>query len=469
VYPGVAAATSNSAVSFDGRVNERARGRGDRGVVFRGLGWNAIGYPLNVGLLFASHSLASNILPKRGFGSYSLAFTIFVTTALIVQLGLPHSLLRRAATALSSGDEHTAAHEVVSALAFGAVVGLVVGVFFGSPLGDEVLSLLFPATGVAAVALLIGIRTALRVIENIVPEALRAYRDFFRVMIFDGLLANLLFTGALVVILVTSDSSSVRELMTVGAVVAVVALVPALLSVFTKIKGARAAGLRVRNPLEPSMWAVTIGRTILAQLDLLIVGMLAASRDVAQYAAPFRLGLLVGLPLIAFNQVVPALLAGWFAQGKLQRIERVMRGTAGIALFGSLALGIGFVLFGKAALGTFFGDEYRGAYSILLVLSLGQILQTATGSCGFALMMTGHSRAYAQILGVSAVVTIGADVLFYDLWGLDGLAIATAGTLVLQNTVQAIAVKRLAGFSVWANPRLALAEVQRVLRRSEKD
>lgn len=437
--------------------------------MFRGLGWNAVGYPLNVGLLFASHVLAANLLPQRGFGTYSLAFSIFVTTALIVQLGLPHSLLRRAATALGRGDEHEAAHEVVSALVFGAVVGLVVGAIFGSPAGPELLSLMFPATGVASVALLIGVRTGLRVIENIVPEALRAYRDFFRVVIFDGLLANILFAGALVVIILTSDESSVRELMTVGAVVAAVSLIPALASVFGKLQAARGAGFRVRNPLEPSMWAVTIGRTILAQLDLLIVGVVASSRGVALYAAPFRLALLVGLPLIAVNQVIPPLLAGWFARGQLRRTERVMRGTAGMALIGSLVLGLGFLVLGKELLGSLFGHEYRGAWSILLILSVGQILGTVTGSCGFALMMTGHSRWYAQILGISTVVTIGADVLFYELFGLDGIAIATAGMLVLQNVVQAIAVKRLAGFSVWANPLAAIAEARRALRRSGTD
>jgi O-antigen/teichoic acid export membrane protein len=450
-------------------VNERDRGQGDRRLVFRGLGWNAIGYPLNVGLLFASHVLAANLLTKRGFGTYSLAFTIFVTLALIVQLGLPHSLLRRAATALGRGDEHEAAHEVVSALLFGALVGVVVGVVFGSPGGPELLDLLFPATGVGSVALLVGLRTALRVIENIVPEALRAYRDFVRVVLFDGLLANVLFAGTLVVLLLTTEESSVRELMVAGCVVAVVALVPALIAVFRKLESTRKAGFSIRNPLEPSMWAVTIGRTLVAQLDLLVVGALASSRAVAQYAAPFRLALLVGMPLIAVNQVLPPLLAGWHARGQLRRTERVVGGTAGLALIASFVLAVGFLLVGKQVLDTLFGHEYRDAYSILMILAAGQVLQTVTGSCGFALMMTGNSAWYAKILGVSTVVTLGAQVLGYELWGLDGVALATAGSLVAQNVVQAIAVKRLAGFSVWANPRAALLEARRMLKRSETD
>jgi len=449
-------------------VNERGGDPGDRRLVFRGLGWNVIGYPLNVGLLFAGHVLAANLLTQRGFGTYSLAFSIFTTTALIVQLGLPHSLLRRASTALGRGEQHEAAHEIVSALFFGALVGFVVGGLFASPAGSELLSFMFPATGVASVALLIGVRTGFKVIENIVPEALRAFRDFLRVVIFDGLLVNLLFAGVLVALVVTSGTSTVRELMLIGVIVAAVALVPALASVFVKIRETRQVGLKLRNPLEPSMWVVTIGRTLLAQLDILVVGVVASSRDVALYAAPFRLGLLVGLPLIAVNQVVPPLLAGWFAKRQLNRIERVMRGTAGMALVASVLLGLAYVVLGREVLGTLFGAEYRGAWTILLVLSAGQIAQTVAGSCGFALMMTGHSRWYAWILSVSVVMTLGADLLFYDLFGLEGIAIATAATLTIQNLVQAVAVRRLAGFSVWADPRAAVGEARGAFRRFEK-
>jgi O-antigen/teichoic acid export membrane protein len=203
-----------------------------------------------------------------------------------------------------------------------------------------------------------------------------------------------------------------------------------------------------------------------AQLDLLVVGALASDRAVAQYAAPFRLALLVSMPLIAVNQVIPPLLAGWHARGQLRRTERVMRGTAGMALIVAAVLALGFLVIGKEILDELFGHEYRDAYSILMILVAGQVLQTVTGSCGFALMMTGHSRWYAKILGVSTVATLGVQVLGYELWGLDGVALATAASLVLQNIVQAVAVKRLAGFSVWADPWAAIREARRALRRS---
>ena len=98
---------------------------GDRILVLKGLGWSSIAYPLSAALLFASSVLAARMLTKSGFGTYSLAVSIFSTVALIAQLGLPQSLLRRASAALMIGDDHEARHEIVSAFALSGVAAAV--------------------------------------------------------------------------------------------------------------------------------------------------------------------------------------------------------------------------------------------------------------------------------------------------------------------------------------------------------
>jgi O-antigen/teichoic acid export membrane protein len=102
---------------------------------------------------------------------------------------------------------------------------------------------------------------------------------------------------------------------------------------------------------------------------------------------------------------------------------------------------------------------------VLMILSIGQIVQTYAGSCGFALMMTGHQRVYATILSISAIVTAALDVAFWELWGLEGVAIATAFSLSVQNFVQAAALRRLTGFTSLADLRLTFAEGTGTLRR----
>jgi len=213
------------------------------------------------------------------------------------------------------------------------------------------------------------------------------------------------------------------------------------------------------------MWLVTVGRALLAQLDLLLVGVLATSAAVATYAVPFRLALFVGFPLIIVNQVVPPLIASWHAGGATERLQRTLRATAGLAFLGAVVIAVVYVVAGRLLIRELFGAQYEDGYTVLLVLSAGQVLQTYAGSCGFALMMTGHQRVYATLLGVSALVTGALDVALFQVWGIEGIALATAVSLTIQNFVQAWLLRRLTGIRPMAQVRLAWSEGRGTLRR----
>ena len=438
---------------------------GDRLFLLRGLGWSAIAYPLSAALLFASSVFAARMLTKSDFGTYSLAVSIFSTVALIAQLGLPLSLLRRASAALMRGDDHEARHEIVSAFALSGVAAAVCAVAIASPLGSEVLELTFPEVAVGAVAGLIGLKAGLRVLENVAPEGIRAFRDYLKVAIFDGLLTNTLLCVAFVATIVATSKVSVTTALWLSVVVSAVALVPAFFTVWWKLRHTRSAGFSLRNPFEPSMWASTIGRAILAQLDLLVVGAVATASEVALYAAPFRLALLVGFPLIAVNQVVTPLIAGWYARGDIARLEHTLRSTAGLALIGAGVFGLLCVVAGGDLLALLFGESYRDAATVLAILAAGQVIQTWAGSCGFALMMTGHPRPYAIMLAASTVVTVVLDVALYEVWGIEGVALATTVMLVVQNVVQIVYLKHVASFTTTADLRATYTEVRGWLGR----
>ncbi|MBM3660942.1 MAG: hypothetical protein FJW95_15775, partial [Actinobacteria bacterium] len=159
----------------------------------------------------------------------------------------------------------------------------------------------------------------------------------------------------------------------------------------------------------------------------------------------------------------------WHAGGAVERLERTLRATAGLAFIGSLIIAAIYVVAGRFIIGTLFGAKYEDGYTILLILTAGQVLQTYAGSCGFALMMTGHQRAYAWLLGTSTVLTAAFDVALFQVWGIEGIALATAISLAIQNFVQAWMLKRRTGFHSIASVRLAFSEglgtVRKVTRR----
>jgi O-antigen/teichoic acid export membrane protein len=273
---------------------------------------------------------------------------------------------------------------------------------------------------------------------------------------------------ALAVVLLADGNPDAADVMAISVATAAMALAPAGWAIHRRLRGLDHEAFRIHNPIEPSMWLVTVGRAILAQLDLLLVGVLATSADVATYAVPFRLALFVGFPLILVNQVVPPLIASWHAGGAVERLERTLRATAGLAFIGSIAIAAVYVVAGKLIISELFGAKYEDGYTVLLILSAGQVLQTYAGSCGFALMMTGHQRAYAWLLSVSTVLTAALDVAFFELWGIEGIALATALSLTAQNFLQAAMLRRLTGFHSIADVRLAMTEGVGTLRKATK-
>jgi O-antigen/teichoic acid export membrane protein len=424
-----------------------------------------VSYPLTLGLVFLAQILAAQLLVPSAFGSYSLAFTIFTLTALMAQAGLPLSLLRRASAALVRGESAEARHEIVSALLVGTIAGVIAGALLASPLGSWVLDEAFPRTAVASIAVLIGVRTVLRVLENLLPEVLRTFRMFARVAVFNGLLMNVLFCAVLGVALVAGADASLEDVMLVSIVVAAIALIPAASSVFRRLRALDRTRVVLRNPIEPATWMSTIWIAVVVQLDLLVVGALGNSQETALYSAAFRLAFIVSLPLIAVNQVVPPFIARWYAEGERTRLQSTLQATAGLALLGSLVMLIPLLLFGESLLGLLFGDYYRAGFDVLLLLAIGQVAQTAAGSSGFALLMIGRQRLLAVILAISTPITLALDVVGYHLAGIEGVAATTAIMLTLQNVAQVVAVRRVGGFTTVASIGAVFREARSASRR----
>jgi O-antigen/teichoic acid export membrane protein len=374
-------------------------------------------------------------------------------------------MLRRAAPAVSQRRGATARNEIISAFVIATGAAIVVAAIIASPAGRDALDGMFSRTAVATFAGLIGLRTGLRILENLAPEALRAFRDFLRVSLYDGFLTNLLFVVALAIVLVADRDVSASDVMAISLATAVLALIPALWAIHGKLRTLEHERLRIHNPIEPAMWLSTVGRALLAQLDLLLVGVLATSAQVATYAVPFRLALFVGFPLILVNQVVPPLIASWHAGRAIDRLERTLRATAGLAFLAAIVIALVYLVAGHTIITVLFGHKYVNGYSVLLILALGQVVQTYAGSCGFALMMTGNQRVYAWILAVSTVLTAGLDIAAYHAWGLKGIALATAISLSVQNFVQAEVLRRRTGFTSLADLRITWAEGLGTLRR----
>ena len=80
-----------------------------------------------------------------------------------------------------------------------------------------------------------------------------------------------------------------------------------------------------------------------------------------------------------------------------------------------------------------FGSDFEIGWPILVIGTIGQLVNCGVGSVGYLLQMSGHQRDLVKIQGVMAVVMIVLGFLLIPRWGIVGAAAAAAITNLVSN------------------------------------
>jgi O-antigen/teichoic acid export membrane protein len=99
------------------------------------------------------------------------------------------------------------------------------------------------------------------------------------------------------------------------------------------------------------------------------------------------------------------------------------------------------------------------------VLALGKAVNVLTGACGLTLIMAGGQGQNLVVMIVTVVVTLPLQVLGLELFGITGLAAATAFGVLFQNVLLLVAVRRLVGISTQVTPVRTARWLRQELRR----
>lgn len=179
--------------------------------------------------------------------------------------------------------------------------------------------------------------------------------------------------------------------------------------------------------------------------DLWILGLFRSSQEVAVYGIAGRiLQVMAALPGIV-NFIIPQEFAVLYADGRRKDMERLARtASTAVAIVSALSL-LGILLFGRPLLRVAFSEDYVGAWSILLVLALGTFWDTASGSAGFALQMSGHHNRLLLLTAGAAALNVALGLALAPLWGGHGVALATTLTLIVLNLAMVASARRLVG------------------------
>lgn len=180
-----------------------------------------------------------------------------------------------------------------------------------------------------------------------------------------------------------------------------------------------------------------------SKTDILMLGYYKDSYDVGLYQVASRGGTIMTFSLTVIAAVIAPLIAKLYTQKNYKKLQEIISKGALVTFLLTLPLAIILIFWGDLVLEFAFGNEFVGAYTPLIYLTLGFLFSSMMGSTGLTLNMTGFEKYTAIGVGISAVLNIILNGLLIPKYGIKGAAIATSISLLIWNSILVIFVWRL--------------------------
>ena len=201
--------------------------------------------------------------------------------------------------------------------------------------------------------------------------------------------------------------------------------------------GAMNALMRYAGPRAPA----ALFSQLLFWTDLFVLTRYASDAEVGIYSAALRAGQLMVLFLTSVSLMFSPFVADLHARGERDRLDKLFKSltrwtlAATLPAFLLLAIAPGSVL-------RVFGSDFAGGEDALLILLAGQLVNVATGSVGFVLIMVGRTGWDLVVYGASLVLNLGLAFALCPRYGMAGAAVANSVTFALSKWARLALVKR---------------------------
>jgi O-antigen/teichoic acid export membrane protein len=217
---------------------------------------------------------------------------------------------------------------------------------------------------------------------------------------------------------------------------------PGYRSVAGELPGLQREAIR----FSASLFAVQALEYTFASLDKIVLGYYLDARSVGIYVVAGSVVAFLPILLQSVNQIFSPTIADLHARGELDLLRRLYQ-TLTKWIFGfTLPLAIVVCVF-AAPLMQIFGSEFRAGWPILVIGSLGQLINCATGSAGLLLIMSGHQGRLVRVQVKVVIGNIILNLVLIPVWGIIGAIVVSAATNAAVNLLYLREVKAILGLT----------------------
>lgn len=186
---------------------------------------------------------------------------------------------------------------------------------------------------------------------------------------------------------------------------------------------------------------VTLFTNYFPEVNIIVLGTILPSDQVAIYNACLRTALLISFGLFAVDAFAGPKIATLHAKGDRTQLQEIVTHATRLRSVGAAAMMAILVFAGRWVLGLF-GPEFVVGYPILLALAFTQLVHATVGPVTRLLSIGGHQDHCLIVFSVSIVLLIALTLLLAPLYGMMGAAIAASATLLTSSIWLAVLVVR---------------------------
>jgi O-antigen/teichoic acid export membrane protein len=390
----------------------------------------------------------ARVLGAEALGIYALGMTIIGFLGIFNALGLPQSAVRFVAAYCATGKIEL----LRGFLGRGILLLLISNILLGGGvlLVGPWIALHFYHTqalqtylGWFALIMMLG------ALNTFFGQVLAGYKDVARRTVVTNLIGSP--TMMLLTLGLAALGLGLRGYIIAQVLSAVIVLI-LLVAVVWRLtpRAARSFAWRL-PPLEKevmSFSAVILGTGLLeflmAQSDKILIGFYLGARDVGIYAVATALVTFVPILLQSVNQIFSPSIADLYARGQQELLGRLFQ-TLTKWIFGlTVPLAAVMILFASPLM-RIFGHDFEIGWPILIIGTLGQLVNCGVGSVGYLLLMSGNQGRLMRIEAYMATLMVLLNLLLIPRWGITGAAIGAAITNVIGNLWYLSEVRRKLG------------------------
>ncbi len=175
-------------------------------------------------------------------------------------------------------------------------------------------------------------------------------------------------------------------------------------------------------------------------VDILLLGYFMPAKTVGIYGIVAKVSLVGMLAISSFNAIFAPMIADLYNRGKIDVLSNLFKTVTKWIFSISFPVFLILVFLAKPIL-SIFGNEYIAGATALIILSVGQLINAASGPVGLMIVMSGRPGIELLSNVVVFILNITLNLLLIPKYGIEGAAIATAVSISTMNIVRLLAVR----------------------------